>query len=121
MTDRLTIRGIAFRAPCGVFAEERSLKVDFSTDISLEMDLAPAAHSDDLTKTVDYGALAKRVIATAHGTELLLVARLAEDIAADLLAAYPVVQAVTVTLTKPRPPVEGIGGGISVTITRQQG
>ena len=119
-SDTLTIRGITFRAPCGVFAEERALKVDFSAKITLTLNLAPAARADDLNQTVDYGDLASRVIAIAHQTERLLVERLAEEIADGLLAAYPMVQAARVALTKPRPPVEGIQGGITVTITRSR-
>ncbi len=118
--DTLTIRGITFRAPCGVFAEERALKVDFSAKVTLTMDLAPAARADDLAHTVDYGDLAQRVIAIAHQTERLLVERLAEEIADGLLAAYPMVHTARVALTKPRPPVEGIQGGITVTIARSR-
>lgn len=118
MTDRLAIHHIAFRAPCGVFPEERALLVDFWADVTLELDLAPAAQADDLTRTVDYGAAAALVVDTAKKMERLLVERLAEDIAQALLSAFPAVGRATVALTKPRPPVDHIGGGITVTISR---
>ncbi|MBI5137762.1 MAG: dihydroneopterin aldolase [Nitrospirae bacterium] len=120
MTDRLAIHRIAFRAPCGVFPEERALLVDFSADITLELDLAPAARTDDLAHTVDYGGAAALVVDTAKKMERLLVERLAEDIAQALLAAYPAVGRATVALTKPRPPAEHIGGGITVTLSRER-
>lgn len=114
--DRLTIRGIAFRAPCGVRPEERALGNDFSADVTLVLDLSAGGRSDDLADTVDYGQVAATVTETARG-ERHLVERLAEDIAAAVLAAYPV-DAVRVALTKRHPPVAAIGGGVTVVIER---
>lgn len=116
MTDRLTIHGIAFRAACGVRPEERALGNDFTADVTLELDLAPAGRSDRLEDTVDYGVVAERVVAAAKG-ERHLVEHLAEDIAAAILEAHPV-DAVEVALTKTKPPVAAIGGGVTVLIRR---
>ncbi len=115
--DRLTIRGITFRAPCGVWPEERTLGVALTVDVTLYLDLSPAARADALEQTVDYGTLSARVVALAEGTERLLIERLAEEIADDLLSTYPVSQ-VNITVHKPHPPVPHISGGVSVTIRR---
>jgi dihydroneopterin aldolase len=114
--DRLTIHHIAFRAPCGVRAEERALGNDFTADVTLVLDLGPAGRSDALKDTVDYGPVAETVVATAAG-ERHLVEHLAEDIAAAVLATYPVAE-VEVALTKTHPPVAAIGGGVTVRIRR---
>jgi len=119
IADRLTIHGIAFRAPCGVRPEERALGNDFTADVTLELDLGAAGRSDRLEDTVDYGVVAERVVAAAKG-ERRLVEHLAEDIAAAILEAHPV-DTVEVALTKTHPPVAAIGGGVTVVIRRARG
>jgi len=116
--DTITIRHIPLRVPCGYFPEERTLGVDFSVDVTLTHYLGAAGRSDDLGQTIDYGAVAKTVVATAQG-ERMLVERLAEDIAQALLTGFPLGR-VTVAVTKLRPPVPHIQGGVTITITRQR-
>ncbi len=119
IADRLTIHNIAFRAACGVRPEERALGNDFRADVTLELDLQKPGRSDRLEDTVDYGVVAERVIAAAKG-ERHLVEHLAEDIAAAILEAHPV-DAVEIALTKTKPPVAAIGGGVTVVIRRTRG
>ena len=64
-TDRLAVRGLTVRGHHGVFDFERRDGQDFVIDLVLGLDTAPAAASDDLADTVDYGSLVDRV-ATAR-------------------------------------------------------
>jgi len=60
MTDRIELRGLTVRGHHGVFDHERRDGQDFVVDITVWIDLATAAASDDLADTFDYGTLAQR-------------------------------------------------------------
>ena len=53
MTDRIELRGLRVRGHHGVFGHERRDGQDFVVDITVWMDLAPAAASDDLADTLN--------------------------------------------------------------------
>lgn len=59
--DRIDLTGLRAHAHHGVFAHEREHGQEFIVDVSLGLELETAAKSDDLTDTVDYGALANEV------------------------------------------------------------
>lgn len=59
MADRIELRGLSVRGRHGVFEHERVEGQEFVIDITLWMDLAEAAASDELSDTYDYGALAQ--------------------------------------------------------------
>ena len=88
----------------GVLPEERDRAQPFEVDVYLDVDLHPAATSDDLTDTIDYGALATRIEAIVSGEHHALLERLAERIA-EAARSDPRVTAVTVDVRKLRPPV----------------
>jgi dihydroneopterin aldolase len=67
MSDRITLTGLRVRGYHGVFAHEKRDGQDFLIDVTVWLDLAPAAASDDLTRTVHYGELAERVAAIVPG------------------------------------------------------
>jgi dihydroneopterin aldolase len=115
--DRISLTGLRVRGHHGVFAAERRDGQDFVVDVELAVDTAPAAASDALSDTVDYGSLAQ-ALALAVGrdpVDLLetLAARLAEVCLAD-----PRVAAATVTVHKPQAPIPLQFADVAVTITR---
>ncbi len=55
--DRISVTGIEVFAHHGVLPHERELGQRFVVDLALELDLAPAAASDDVADTVHYGDL----------------------------------------------------------------
>ena len=60
VTDELTVTGIECFAHHGVFDFEQREGQTFVVDLILGLDTAPAAASDDLQDTVDYGSLVAR-------------------------------------------------------------
>lgn len=88
----------------GVLPEERDRAQPFEVDVYLDIDLHRAAASDELTDTIDYGALATRIEAIVSGEHHALLERLAERIA-EAARSDPRVTAVTVDVRKLRPPV----------------
>ncbi len=120
MTDRIELRGLRVRGNHGVFEHERVDGQEFVIDVSLEVDTAAAAASDDLADTVDYGALAKAISGIVAGGPLNLIETLASRIAAACLEDQRV-QAVTVNVHKPAAPIPLTFDDVVVSIERRQG
>lgn len=96
---------------------EREQGQDFVVDAVLELDLAPAARSDEVTDTVHYGELAERLVAVVTGEPVNLIETLADRLLAVCLADSRVVTA-TVTVHKPEAPVPHAFSDVAVTMTR---
>lgn len=112
---RITLRGVTARGYHGVLDHERRDGQPFVVDVTLELDLQPAAESDDLNRTVDYGALAEAIVADITGEPLNLIETLAGRIAATCLA-NELVDAVSVTVHKPEAPIEVPFDDVAVTV-----
>jgi 7,8-dihydroneopterin aldolase/epimerase/oxygenase len=102
--DRIELRGLRVRGHHGVFEHERRDGQDFVVDIVLWLDLAPAAATDDLTRTVHYGELAETAAAIVAGPPRDLIETVSAEIA-DTVMEDDRVQAVEVTVHKPQAPI----------------
>ena len=91
-------------ALCGVLPEERTRRQPFEIDVDVAVDLSRAGTTDDLTDTVDYGALCERIDQLAVDEQYSLLEKFAARVA-EVVLATPLVTAVTVTVRKLRPPV----------------
>lgn len=118
--DRLELTGLRVTARHGLLPEERERAQPFEIDLVLEADLGPAARADDLSLTVDYGAVVSRVVEVATLRQFGLLEALAQAIASAVLAEEKVV-AVTVTVRKLRPPVPSDLASAAVTLRRTLG
>ena len=122
MSDEVFLEGLRFYAYHGVNPEERTQGQRFAVDVRLEADLREAGRTDDLARTVSYSALYKRVRAIVEGPPRALVEAVAEEIAATVLAEFPPVRAVTVTVRKPEVPLRGamlVAAGVRIRRTRE--
>lgn len=117
MADELTIRGIECFAHHGVFEFERREGQTFVIDLSLGLDTAPAATSDDLHDTVDYGSLVAAVTTAVETDPVDLIETLAQRIA-DVCLSDARVQWAKVTVHKPDAPIEATFHDVALTITR---
>lgn len=117
--DRIAITGLEVFAHHGVLPHERQLGQRFVIDVVLEVDLAPAAASDDVADTVDYGTLAGDVAAVVSGTPADLIETVADRVAGRCLADRKV-GAVEVTVHKPAAPLPVIAREVSVTLRRER-
>jgi 7,8-dihydroneopterin aldolase/epimerase/oxygenase len=117
--DRVVLRGLRGFGRHGVLPDERTYGQEFLVDVDLGLDTRPAAGSDDLADTVDYGTLADRVVALVEAEPVNLIETLAGRIA-DLCLAQHAVQTVRVTVHKPSAPVAVPFQDVSVTITRSR-
>jgi dihydroneopterin aldolase len=104
VTDRIELRGLTVRGHHGVFEHERRDGQDFVVDVTVWIDLAAAAASDDLADTLDYGALAQRAADVVAGPPRNLIETVAAEIAEGVITDERV-HAVEVVLHKPSAPI----------------
>lgn len=116
--DRIEIVGIEGFGYHGVFDQEREIGQIFRVDVCLELDLMPASLSDDLSDTVDYGAVADHVQEAITGKPYALLERLAGSIADNLIANFASLKCVSVTVHKPQAPLKVIFSDVIVTVMR---
>jgi dihydroneopterin aldolase len=104
VTDRIELRGLRVRGHHGVFEHERRDGQEFVVDVTVWMDLAPAAASDDLADTLHYGELAERTAAIVAGEPCNLIETVAARVA-DTVLRDARVFTVEVALHKPEAPI----------------
>ncbi len=104
MADRIELRGLTVRGHHGVYEHERRDGQDFVVDITVWVDLAAAAASDDLSDTLDYGVLAQRAADIVAGPPRNLIETVAGAIADDVMADDRV-HAVEIVVHKPSAPI----------------
>ena len=85
----------------GVKPRERIDKQEVVLNLTLDVDIADAAASDDVADTVDYSEVAARVIEHVEQAGCFLLETLAVSVADTILEGFPRVQAATVTIDKP--------------------
>jgi len=99
--DRIWIRGLCCRTFVGVEEWEQRDRQEVRLDIDLEADLAGAGQTDRIEETVNYRSVSKMTLALVEEGRFQLVERLAEDVAAMILAEFPGVRTVRLQVEKP--------------------
>ncbi len=115
--DRISLSGLRGYGYHGVLPAERERGQEFIVDAVLWLDTRAAAAADDLSRTVDYSALAGRLAEIISGEPVDLIETLAQKLAAACLADERVLHA-EVTVHKPDAPVGVPVRDVSVTIRR---
>jgi dihydroneopterin aldolase len=117
VADRITLTGLTVYGRHGVFEHEKRDGQEFVVDITVWLELADAAATDDLRRTVNYGELAQLAAGIVAGPSRDLIEAVAGDIADAVQARFPVIS-VEVTVHKPAAPIPLAFRDVSVTITR---
>jgi|SRR5690242_18130094 dihydroneopterin aldolase len=118
--DKIILRELHFVARHGVLPIETENSQRFTATVEMELPLAEAGKTDRLDQTVDYCAVQAVVRSIIEGSHKRLIETLAESVASELLRAFTIVQAVTVEIVKPNPPVDFQFAGVSVRIRRER-
>ena len=79
--DIIFLRNLKIDTVIGIYDWERRIKQTVILDLEMATDIKKAAKSDDIADTLDYKAIAKRVISFVEESEYKLVETLAERIA----------------------------------------
>ncbi|MDJ0537011.1 MAG: dihydroneopterin aldolase [Xenococcaceae cyanobacterium MO_207.B15] len=117
--DSIQVTGIRCYGYTGYLPEEQVLGQWFEVDLTLWLDLTPAAKSDDIADTFDYREAISVVKNTIKNSKFALVEKLIDAIA-DKILSLNKVQQVQVKLSKPAAPIPDFGGKITLDITRSK-
>lgn len=98
--DRVFIENLTIETVIGIFDWEREIRQTVSLDLEMDFDIRRAAQSDSIADTLDYKAVAKRLIRFVESSEFGLVEALAEHCARIVLEEFPV-ERLTLKLSKP--------------------
>ena len=118
-SDRVLLDDVRFYGQHGVTKAEQAVGAWFSVDAEMSIDLAPAALSDDLRATIDYGGVARRIVEIGTGPRVNLIERLAGRIAEAILRDFGV-EEVRVRVRKLTPAMDGVMGTPAVELTRRR-
>jgi 7,8-dihydroneopterin aldolase/epimerase/oxygenase len=98
--DRIFLRGLSTECIIGFVDWERRVPQTVVIDLELPCDCERAARRDLVADTVDYKAVAKRVLGWVQASQFHLVESLAHGLALLLLAEFPL-DWVRVSINKP--------------------
>ena len=98
--DRIFLHGLAVDCIIGFIEWERRIRQTIVLDVEMPVDCARAAQSDDVTDTLDYKKVAKRLIAFVSESQFKLVETLAHRAALLILEEFGV-QWVRLSVNKP--------------------
>ena len=88
--DSVFINDLRIEAIIGIYDWERKVKQTISLDLEMGTDIRRAAETDAIEDTLNYKAVAKRLIAFVGASEYQLVETLAEKIAEIVLSEFSV-------------------------------
>jgi 7,8-dihydroneopterin aldolase/epimerase/oxygenase len=117
--DRISLLGLRAFGRHGVLDHERRDGQEFVVDAVLWLDTRQPAATDDLSLTVDYGAVAGQLAAVVSGEPVALIETLADRLAATCLS-HEAVREVEITVHKPHAPLVQSVRDVTVTIRRSR-
>jgi 7,8-dihydroneopterin aldolase/epimerase/oxygenase len=120
MTDTIFITGVVIHARHGVMEHETEVGQRFVIDLELFTDLSDSSRSDRLADTVSYSQVVATATAAFKDKNYRLLERAAGAVADAVLAAFPRIHAVKVTVHKPHAPIAAIFDDVGVVLTRNR-
>ncbi len=79
--DIIYLHDLKIDTVIGIFDWERRIRQTITLDLDMGFDISKAAQSDSIDDTLNYKAVAKRLIQFVSDSEFQLVERLAEEVA----------------------------------------
>lgn len=118
--DRICLAGLRVFARHGVLEHERREGQEFLIDAVVWLDTTSAGATDEVSRSVDYGALADRLVRVAADPPVRLIETLAQRLA-EVCLSEPGVEEAEITVHKPHAPIPHPFRDVSVTIRRKRG
>jgi len=120
MTDTIFVKGLVIHARHGVMDHETEVGQRFVVDLELFSDLTEPSRSDHLSDTVSYANVVTTAVAAFKNTNYKLLERAAGAVADAILAPFPRIRSVKVTVHKPHAPIAAIFEDVGVVLTRSR-
>ena len=103
--DEIRIKNLEIYAYHGVFEEERRNGQTFFVNVTFFLDTQAAALCDELSKTLDYGAVSYFIRDTLTAGPYQLIETATERLAKALLQKFGIIRELELELRKPEAPV----------------
>lgn len=116
--DTIQIDRLKIYAYHGVFSEEKEKGQYFYVSASMKTDLRRAGKRDDLTASTHYGEVSELIQKIVTKNTWDLIESVAEHCAEAVLLQFPLIQEITLTVSKPDAPIPIPFSDVSVTVTR---
>jgi dihydroneopterin aldolase len=117
MLSQIVIERLECEGYCGVTPEERDRPQKLAVDVELDFPTGRAASTDNLAHTVDYAAVADRILAVVAQERCYLLETLADKLMAMLFTAFTVERA-RIWVRKLHAPLSAIAGSVGVRVER---
>lgn len=114
------MKNLQFYGYHGLLPEENKLGQRFNVDIELQVDLRQAGVTDKMEDSIHYGHAFDVIQSIVEGDAKNLIETVAEEIASDLLSSFDLLQACSVKVIKPDPPIRGHYESVAVEIFREK-
>lgn len=98
--DKIFLNDLKIDTIIGIYDWERETLQTLGFDLEMDWDIRSAANSDDISDTLDYGAIAQTIVSFVEASRYQLIETLAEDLSALLLDRFPIPK-LKLTLSKP--------------------
>jgi len=98
--DKIFLNDLHIDTIIGIYDWERKTLQTLSFDLELDWDIRTAAKGDNITDTLDYGAIANTIVEFVEASRYQLIETLAEDLCVLLLNKFPIPK-LKLTLSKP--------------------
>jgi dihydroneopterin aldolase len=116
MSDLIFLKGLLLHGHHGVMPHEGVVGQRFVIDLELRIDLYAAGTSDRLTETVSYADVVEEASKVFAQRRFKLIEAAAHAVGNAILARFPRVEEVRVTLHKPHAPISAIFDDVGVSI-----
>jgi dihydroneopterin aldolase len=116
---QIRLKDVQFDCIVGVLPFERENEQPVILNLTLWLDFAQAAKTEDLNESIDYAKLAEELKAFIRLSCFKLVETLVVKTAEYVLEHYPKADAVEVSIVKPKAVPGCLGAEASVKISRQ--
>lgn len=104
----------------GLLPEENKLGQRFNVDVELYLDLRKPGQTDHMEDSIDYSMVYEVSKEIVEGEAKNLIESVAESIANSLLSSFKLLQACSVRVVKPDPPIVGHFESVAVEIYRER-
>ncbi len=118
MSDTIFINGLVLHAYHGVMLHEGKVGQPFILDLALDIDLSQAAKTDKVADTISYDQVVGTASEAFQARRYKLIEAAGAAVADAILAVYPRVTQVRVTVRKPHAPVAAVFTDVGVTLVR---
>lgn len=114
----ISIKDLRIDTVIGIYDHELDQAQPLYFDIEMQSDILQAASTDNINDALDYHAVAKHIESMVEQNSNKLLEGLLATITKELLASFPKIESVTVTVRKPQAIDNAAHTAISHTATR---